>query len=127
MVLPYQIMTVTGIGAFLLLAPILALISIIYAARQDNRLCLSVNLLSVLLYVLWIVGGFLVVKVPWLPVWLDFPMLGIWSAMVAIPHLFVWVSGRREKNRLRTLAGIFGVSSVLAATVGILFTCYGAT
>ena len=72
-------------------------------------------------------GGFLVIKVQWLPVWLDFPMLGIWSAMVAIPHLFVWVSGRREKNRLRTLAGIFGVSSVLAATVGILFTCYGAT
>lgn len=128
MVLLYQIMTVTGLGTFFLAAPVLAVISIIFVARQDNQFYRALNLFSILLYLLWIAPGlFLNIRPQWLPGWMDFPVLGIWSAMAAVPHLFVWRSGKREKNRLRIKAGIFGVASVLAATAGIVLTCYGAT
>lgn len=128
MVLLYQVMTVTGLGAFLFAAPALAVISIIFAARQDNHFYQALNLFSILLYLLWIaLGLFLNIRPQWLPEWMDFPVLGIWSAMAAVPHLLVWRSGKREKNRLRIKAGIFGIASVLTATTGILLTCYGAT
>jgi len=125
MTLLFQIMTVTGIGAILLIAPVLALISLYYAIRQGSVLYFFVNFFSILYYSLWVIAG--IVFAGWVPAWLGFPFLGIWASLVAIPHFLVWLNGKKENNRKRILSGIFGISSVFSVAVGILLMCYGAT
>ncbi len=122
-----RLIPVVGMGMFLLVAPLLALVSLFYAVRQGGLYCFLGNFFAFIFYPAWLGFGFYLLLLPQIKEatenwWVL--LITLFSLAAAIPHIGIWVNGRREDNRRRTLAGIFGTAAIISATVGVGLLCY---
>ncbi len=117
----YRLIPVAGMGMLLLVAPLLALVSLVYAAWRGSLYCFLLSFFAFAFYLVWL--GLGVYLMPDNMEW-GILFITLFSLAAAIPHVGIWVNGRQENNRRRMLAGISGTAAILSATVGVGLLCY---
>ncbi len=120
-------MLAVGMGLLLLVAPLLALITLVLAAIAEKLSGFFQSLIYFFYYPLWLAVWMVITLIPALGKsqwWLLF--LLVWLLPASIPHAILWIKGKRTNNRKKILVGILGVAATMAATVGIELICYAA-